>query len=134
VYVVLNRAVPSALLARYAWFIREPLDLVMMKQAGSELIGTHDFATFGMPDKPGRSTIRRVFDIRIMRRRDALFLAIRANAFLRGMARTVVGALVEVGLGRRSPDEVVTLLEACNRRCAKVIAPSRGLYLTKVEY
>src|SRR5262249_8718035 len=81
VYVVLNGTVPSAILARYTWHVHHPLDIQAMILAGQELIGSHDFASFGMPDKPGRSTVRRVLDIRIGRRKDAVIFVIRANAF-----------------------------------------------------
>lgn len=134
VYVVLNRAVPSALMARYAWYLHGPLDLRAMRIAAQELIGTHDFASFGMPDKPGRSTMRRIFDIRIGRRNGAVILVVKGNAFLRGMVRAIVGALVDVGRGRRGPAEMLDILDAHDRQAVRVIAPPRGLYLTRVDY
>ena len=84
---------------RYTWLLTHPLDLVKMRIAADELIGSHDFSSFGMPDKPGRSTVRRDLDIKIGRKRDAVIFVIRANAFLRGMARAIVGTLVDVGDG-----------------------------------
>lgn len=134
VYVALNRAAPSALLAGYAWHLTQPLDIEAMREAARELIGTRDFASFGVPERAGASTVRRVFDLAIARRRDAVFFRIRANAFLRGMARAIVGALVEVGQGKRRPEEIAGMLAACDRRAAGVSAPPQGLYLTRVEY
>lgn len=134
VYVTLNRAAPSALLARYAWHVSSPLDVGAMRAGAGELIGTQDFASFGMPERSGGSTVRQVFDLEVWQRKDAVFFKIRANAFLRGMARAVVGTLVEVGQGRRRPEEIARILSACDRQAAGVSAPPRGLYLTRVEY
>jgi tRNA pseudouridine38-40 synthase len=134
IYVVLNREAPSALLARYVWHLRNPLDLSEMRRAADGLVGIRDFASFGMPDKPGASTIREIKSIRIAQRKSAVFFAVRGNAFLRGMVRAIVGTLVEVGTGRRNPDDMSEILAAGSRDAVKVIAPSRGLYLTSVEY
>ena len=134
IYVVLNRSVPSALLARYAWHLVQPLDIEVMKRAASELIGTHDFSSFGVPEKAGGSTIRQLHELSICRRRDEIVLRVRANAFLRGMVRAMVGTLAEVGQGRREPLEVAAILRAGNRQAAGKSAPPEGLYLVRVEY
>ena len=133
-YVVLNRVAPSALLARYVWHLSRPLDLRAMRATVGELIGTHDFASFGVPERTGRSTVRQVFDFSIVRRKTAIFFTIRANAFLRGMARAVVGTLVEIGQNKRRPEELAAILSARDRHAAGVSAPPQGLYLTRVEY
>ena len=133
-YVILNREAPSAILGRYAWRLTKPLDLGSMQAASEGLLGKHDFASFGMPDKPGNSTIREVFDFRIRRKKDAVCLNIRAGGFLRGMVRAIVGTLAEIGQGKREVSDMVEILKACDRRAAGVSAPPQGLFLTKVEY
>lgn len=133
-YIVLNRSTPTALLARYTWHVTQPLDLEAMRSGGAGLIGRHNFASFGMPEREGGSTIRRVIEFRLGRRKDAVVFAIKADAFLSGMARAIVGTLVEVGQGKRSPEEVAAILAACDRQAAKASAPPRGLFLTGVEY
>lgn len=134
IYVVLNRETPSALLARYSWYIRHPLDVDTMHAAAAQLIGVRDFTSFGMPEKVGGSTVREIFDIRTKRWKDAVLIKVRANAFLRGMARAVVGTLVDVGRGRLSSEDVARVLSACDRDAVRVTAPPWGLYLTRVEY
>ncbi|MHB1456677.1 MAG: tRNA pseudouridine(38-40) synthase TruA, partial [Armatimonadota bacterium] len=96
VYAILNRQQPSVYLSRYTWHVRQHLDTEMMKDAASRLIGSHDFSSFGTPDHSGCSTIRQLSCLSVWRRKDAVFLRIRANAFLRGMARAMTGVLVEV--------------------------------------
>jgi tRNA pseudouridine38-40 synthase len=134
VYVVLNREMPSALLGRYTWRIGDPLDLADMRSASRPIIGVQDFASFGMPDRTGGSTIRQVFECRISRRRDLVLVRIRANAYLRGMARAIVGSLVEIGQRRRPAEGIAEILAALDRQAVRVTAPPQGLFLTRVEY
>ena len=50
------------------------------------------------------------------------------------MVRIIAGALVDVGLGKKSPEDIKTILEAKNRSKASDTAPSKGLFLYKVNY
>lgn len=134
IYVVLNRQIPSALLGRYTWHITQQLDLDSMRTAAAQLIGTHDFSSFGFPQLKGGSAIREVSKIRIVKKKNAVFVTIRANAFLRGMARAMVGTLVEIGQGKRNPEGIAEVMSARDRQAVRVIAPPQGLYLTRVEY
>ena len=134
VYTVLNRDQPSAIMGRYAWHIVQPLDLEAMAAAASKFAGTRDFASFGMPERPGGSTIRRMADVVVCRRKDSILFAIKANAFLRGMARAIVGTVIEVGQGKRRIEEIPVILDTRDRQSAGVSAPPQGLCLTKVEY
>jgi tRNA pseudouridine38-40 synthase len=134
VYVVLDRESPSALLRRYTWQVSHSIDLGDMRSAADELVGIKDFASLGEPAKSGGTTERQIFSLQIGKKKDAVFFKIKANAFLRGMARAIVGMLVEVGRGRHSPDEVREILAARDRRLIRVIAPPQGLFLTRVEY
>lgn len=134
IYVVLNREASSAILARYVWHVMQPLDVEVMRQAAEVLVGRHDFVSFGLPDKPGSRTEREIYGLTIERRKDAILFKIKADGFLRGMARSMVAALVEAGRGRRSVQKVAEILAACDRRAGGKSAPPKGLFLTKVEY
>jgi tRNA pseudouridine38-40 synthase len=134
VYTVLNRSESSAILGRYAWQIVQPLDVESMAAAATRFAGTRDFASFGMPERPGGSTVRHMAGVSVHRRKDAILFVIKANAFLRGMARAIVGTVVEIGQGKRRVEEVSTILDACDRQAAGVTAPPQGLCLTRVEY
>jgi tRNA pseudouridine38-40 synthase len=63
-----------------------------------------------------------------------LTLTFAGDGFLRHMVRNIVGTVVEVGLGRRSAENVVEILAGCDRRAAGMTAPPHGLYLLAVEY
>lgn len=134
VYTILNRPEPSAIMGRYAWHIVQPLDQDVMAAAAREFAGTRDFASFGMPDRPGGCTIRHMAGVVVCRRKDAILLAIKANAFLRGMARAITGTLVEVGQGRRGVETIAVVFDARDRQAAGTTAPPQGLCLTRVEY
>jgi tRNA pseudouridine38-40 synthase len=133
-YVVLNRAAPSALLGRFALHVREPLDVAAMRAAAAELIGTHDFAAFGQPDAPGKSTMREVTVVGVRPYRDCIFVTVRGNAFLRQMVRSFVGTLLLAGQGRLTAGEVRAIRESGDRARCPNVAPAHGLCLVRVEY
>lgn len=134
VYAVLNRVVPSALMRRYSWHVRKPLELDRMESAAAVFKGIRDFSSFGMPHKSEGCTVREIFGIDIRRRGDVVLLRIRGNAFLRGMARAIAGTIVEAGRGDLCPQDVEALLDARDRCRVRVTAPPQGLFLTRVEY
>jgi tRNA pseudouridine38-40 synthase len=134
-YQVWNRALPSALRARYAWHVPRPLELPAMRAASALLLGEHDFSAFRAAHCDSKSVHRFMESIAIERESDGLvWMDIRANAFLRNMARIVAGTLVEVGLGRRSVDDVGAALASRDRARAGRTAPAHGLFLKEVRY
>lgn len=133
-YLILNRRMPSALWRRYSALCVEPLDVPAMQAAADLLLGEQDFASFTNELKPGETTMRDVMRCRTSRYHSFVLVRIEANAFLRGMVRTTVGTLMEVGMGKRTPDEIRALLQARDRRLAGPSAPPQGLCLLKVRY
>jgi len=134
-YLILNRKTPSALLGRYTWHIREPLDIAAMRAAASELVGTQDFATFGQPDAPGKSTVRRMTNIVVESRgRGCVQITVQGNAFLRQQVRSFMGTLCLVGLGRLTPGEVAAIRDSRDRLRCPAVAPAKGLTLIRVDY
>ena len=133
-YVILNRAAPSALLARYSLYLREPLNRDAMQNAAGELTGTYDFASFGQPDELGRSTLRYVSHLAVRPFKDGVFITVKGNAFLRQMVRCLVGTLIRVGQNRLTQAEVREIREARNRAACPWVAQARGLYLVRVGY
>ena len=120
-----------------------PGDFDRMAACMPFLLGEHDFSTFeatGSRDvarEGGRGAIRRIDAATIRREREneahGQFL-IAGNGFLRHMVRNIVGTLVEVGQGRRTPEEFGQLLAARNRILAGPTAPAHGLVLQEVFY
>ena len=135
VYAILNRPDRSALLAHRAFHVyRRPLDLDAMRSAASHLIGEHDFRSFcGVLPESG-VTVREVRTLAIDAHDDLVRVAISADGFVHRMVRTIVGTLVECGLGRRDPASLPHILAALDRRAAGLTAPAHGLYLAGVRY
>ncbi len=133
-YVILNREAPSALLGRFAFYLRASLDIEAMRAASQYLIGSHDFAAFGKASAPGHSTVRYMkrFDIRPWK--DCVLITVQGNAFLRQQVRAFVGTLLEVGRGRLSVEEVALIRDSRDRGKCPPIAPAKGLCLVRVDY
>lgn len=106
-----------------------------MNEAAALLLGTHDFSAFraagGAPMLPVRTMYsaegRRIEGKRIEFR-------FHANGFLYHMARNIVGTLVDVGRGRRTPADFTAILASRERKRASATAPACGLFLESVEY
>jgi tRNA pseudouridine38-40 synthase len=134
VYAILHRKDRSALLAGRAYHLYGALDLDAMRTAAADLIGEHDFRSFcGVLPESG-VTIRNVTGIEIEQRDELVRVRVTADGFLHRMVRTMVGTLVECGLGRRDPSTMPEVLAARSRAAAGLTAPPHGLYLAGVRY
>ena len=134
-YTVLNTLAPSPFLARTAWWIDTPLDVKAMRLACDPFIGEHDFSSFCRRPDADATLIRRVVDARWDERDDGrLQFWIEANAFCHQMVRSIVGTLVEVGLGKKHAGDVLGIIRAADRHRAGQLAPAHGLCLWAVRY
>jgi tRNA pseudouridine38-40 synthase len=133
-YTILNRREPSAVMRRFAHFEYRPLDLERMRAAAAHLVGEHDFVTFcgEYPERGG--TVRTIDAIDLERDGDVVRVHVRGRSFLHRMVRIVAGTLLEVGAGRREPDDARAMLAARDRRVAGPTAPPCGLCLVDVRY
>jgi len=132
-YLIYNGRERPALLRGYCWHIAQPLDVEAMQGAAQHLVGEHDFAAFAGPAAPGR-TVRTVYRAEVRRRRSWVTFDIEANSFLAQQVRRTVGALVQVGLGKQTVQDLRRLLALAQRGAATLAAPPRGLCLMAVEY
>lgn len=133
-YTLLNAPARSALRARYAWHIQVPLDLAALQAGARQIIGQHDFATFGTDPDGGTSTVRTVSQADWHAAGDELYFDIRADAFLYRMVRGLVGALKRVGAGDMPADDLGRRLAARDRSQCPPLAPAHGLCLMEVLY
>ena len=134
-YTVLNSEAPSPFLARTAWWIDAPLDVNAMRLACDPLIGEHDFSSFCRRPNDDASLTRRVIDARWEEHPDGVReFWIEANAFCHQMVRSIVGTLVEVGLGKKRAGDLTAIIRAGDRSVAGQLAPPHGLCLWSVAY
>jgi tRNA pseudouridine38-40 synthase len=132
-YSILNRRISSVFYYRYFHLVPTPLNLELMMEASRYLLGTHDFSSFGNADE-GSNPVRTVKNCRWVKRGDFIFFYIEANAFLRGMVRSIVGTVLGIGKGKLTPPEIKNILEIRKRQCSGPASPARGLCLVKVGY
>lgn len=133
-YLVALQPYPSVFSRRFMLHHPWPLDVPAMCRAARCLRGTQDYASFCTEAGAQKTTVRRVFWVRCRQRRNTLVTVVHANAFLRGMVRAIMGTLLEVGRGKRAPEEMPGILAACSRAAAGPAAPPQGLCLVRVNY
>lgn len=134
-YRMYNRPTRSALGHRYAWHIREPLDIERMDESLCKLLGTHDFSSFCGSGGNSQNYIRTVLSADIHSVTDGYIeLHVEANGFLRHMVRNIVGTLADVGKRTMTVDNFRRIFEARDRTKAGITAPPQGLYLKEVKY
>jgi tRNA pseudouridine38-40 synthase len=120
---------PSPLRERTALGLRDPLDAAAMARAASAFIGRHDFRAFGAGD---RSPVRTVMAVRVRRSGRYVTVDVRADSFLRGQVRRMVGLLLEVGLGKSGSEAIRAALADPGSTTKPPAAPAKGLCLRHV--
>lgn len=115
------------------WHRWKPMDIDAMRDAAARFVGTHDFRSFARPGHGRGDTIRTIHACDVSYRSPRLIIGIEGSGFLWHQIRIMVGTLVEVGLGRFTPDEISAMLLAKDRRAAGSTAPPHGLYLQWIQ-
>lgn len=133
-YRILNRPEKPTIDRSYCWHIHHPLDEAAMQEAGLNLIGLHDFSSFQTQPTDNDDPFCRLQQLAIVREGEWVRMEFYADRFLKQMVRSIVGTLVEVGLGKRSPENFKTILTAYDRSAAGKTAPPQGLFLMRVDY
>jgi tRNA pseudouridine38-40 synthase len=133
-YSIFQAEVPSPLAWPFSWHIRSPLDVETMSGAAEGFVGRHNFAGFRSSSCDAQTTIREIFSISIHREERMVIIDVRGDGFLRNMVRRMVGTLVEIGLGKKPPDEIERLLSQGKDRSSGLTAPPLGLCLMEVWY
>jgi len=133
-YSILNRIAPSALQRCQTVHVAQPLDVAAMREAAGYLVGTFDFSSFACNSGKEDDPVRTVMEIAIEKRDDYVIVEMEAISFLYKMVRSIVGTLIEVGRGKMLPIDVLTILQARDRKIAGQTAPARGLVLVEVKY
>ncbi|WP_313343993.1 tRNA pseudouridine(38-40) synthase TruA [Lacrimispora sp.] len=119
---------------KYIYGFGRPLDVNAMREASRYFLGEHDFKSFCSNKKMKKSTVRILKAIEFEEEGSRLFIRYTGNGFLNHMVRILMGTLIEVGEGKRSPKEMKEILKAMDRSAAGTTAPAEGLFLEKVSY
>lgn len=119
---------------KYLYVLDKKPNLKAMKAAAEILKGEHDFAGFCSNPRMKKSTVRLVDRIDIVEKDGYYTFTYHGSGFLQHMVRILTGTLLEVGLGKRSPESMTGLLKACDRKLSGDTAPAQGLCLIEVDY
>ncbi len=117
-----------------AWHFFKPVDLPTMNKAASLLLGEHDFECFSKVNTDVNHFLCNIRKAEWREEGQMLEFTISANRFLRGMVRSIVGTLLDVGTGKTSLKEFQAIINSRDRKKAGANVPPQGLYLTRVKY
>ena len=147
IYRINNSRKPDPFRRNYCWQIGRALDPDAMRQAADHLIGTKDFKCFqAAGGREQETTVRTVYGVRISAPESREYgqdapdfgknieFEIIGDGFLYNMVRIITGTLVDVGLGKKKPDELPLIMDGKERRLAGPTAPPQGLYLAEVYF
>jgi tRNA pseudouridine38-40 synthase len=131
----------TALAKAFVWWVKEPLDLARMQEAGRLFAGMHDFQAFSDDDPEDKSTEVLVDEVTLVDDGDLILIRVAGSHFLWKMVRRMVGVLVEIGKGGLAPAAVDRLLRGGGPEGpngsplpAQLTAPASGLFLERVFY
>jgi tRNA pseudouridine38-40 synthase len=134
-YVIENGPTRAPLSRLHAWQHFHPLDVAAMRAAAAHLVGRHDYAAFQASDCASHHAVREVHRLDVLGEPGGrIEIVVEATAFVKHMVRNIVGTLVEVAQGKRSPASIPDLLASRDRTRAGPTAPPQGLYLDEVFY
>ncbi len=119
----------SPLRERFAYGLDERLDVGAMQQAATHLVGRHDFSAFG---RVKHSAERTLYEVRLRRRGHLITIDVIGDAFLQQMVRSIVAALIRVGMGRATEHDLVDQLRSRRRAFDGALVPAHGLCLRRV--
>ena len=133
-YRIINRRAPLTIDAGRAWWVPQPLDVKMMKDAAQVLVGTHDFTSFRASECQAKSPVKTLDSLAVQQVGEMITIASRARSFLHHQVRNIVGSLAWVGNGKWTCKHLEDALLAADRRAGGPTAPADGLYLMGVVY
>jgi tRNA pseudouridine38-40 synthase len=125
---------PLAVGRQYVWHVFYPLAIDRMQQSADEIIGEHDFQAFCKADTEQPHYQCAIAQATWIEEGSLVHFDIRANRFLYGMVRALVGTMVDVGREHTSLEEFVRIVKGRNRQDAGMAAPARGLVLEEISY
>ena len=133
-YRMIDRRAPLTLDRGQVWRVPRALDAQAMHHAAQALLGRHDFTTFRDAQCQADSPVKTLDAVSVSRYGEEVQLTCSARSFLHRQVRSMVGSLVEVGIGKWSARDFKAALDAADRSRCGPVAPPDGLYLVAVDY
>ncbi len=133
-YVIDLRKIRDPLKRNYSFHYPHDINVERIEKAIPYIVGTHDFSSFCAANTNVLDKVRTVYSIQCLLEGNQLTLTYSGNGFLYNMVRILTGTLVEIGNGKRKPEEMKDIISAMDRGAAGKTAPAQGLYLQEVYY
>ena len=133
-YAILTRDAPAVLDARRVWHVHRRLNLALMRECASQMVGEHDFTSFQDSDCCAKSPIKTIYSSQLIVEGDLLLYRVVGSGFLKQMVRNITGTLVDIGRGTLKTQSCTEILRQLDRRKAGMTAPAHGLCLDWVSY
>lgn len=133
-YYINNAEYPDIFRRRYETHIPGKLDILSMRGAAEYFVGEHDFSSFCSNRHMKKSKVRTLYEVNVTQSGDRILLDFWGDGFLYNMVRIMSGTLIEVGEGKRKPQETEDILIRKDRQAAGITAPPQGLFLMEVLY
>ena len=133
-YTINNSKYGSAIYRNIEFHFSQKLDVEKMNEAIKYFEGEHDFKAFKASGTSSKSSVRTIYKAGVLKEDDRIFIELTGNGFLYNMVRIIAGTILEVGLGKITPQEIIDIIESKDRAKAGKTLPANGLCLMKVEY
>ena len=133
-YIINNSEMGSAIYRNFETHIPQKLDTEKMEKALKYFEGEHDFKAFKASGTSSKSSVRKIYATKLYKENDRIYIELTGNGFLYNMVRIIVGTLVDVGLGKIEPEEIIDIIKDGKRERAGKTLPPNGLYLISVMY
>lgn len=133
-YHIYNAPFQNPLYRRFTQFVHKPLDIQKMQEASKYFLGTHDFKTFCASKSMAKTTIRTIYSLDIDKKDNLITIKICGNGFLYNMVRIIAGTLIDVGLGKKQPEDIKDIILSKDRQKAGKTAVACGLVLNEIFY
>jgi len=133
-YQIWNRNTASSLQRWRHWWMPKAVDINLMREATGYCTGQFDFSAFRAAGCQASSAVRTIKTLTVEQHGFCIHITVSADAFLYHMVRNLAGNLIEVGVGKRSPESLSILLAGGDRSKGAATAPAHGLYFTDAVY
>ena len=133
-YIINNSEEGSAIYRNLETHIPQRLDVSKMEQAIKYFEGEHDFRAFKASGTSSKSSVRTIYEAKLYKIDEKIFIELTGNGFLYNMVRIIVGTLVDVGMGKIKPEDIPQIINEGKRENAGKTLPPNGLYLLNVMY
>ena len=133
-YIINNSKQGTSIYRGLEVHISNKLDIDSMKKAVKYFIGKHDFSAFKSSGTSSKDGVREIYFAELFAEGEKIIIEFTGSGFLYNMVRIIAGTLVDVGIGKLSPNDIPEIIESKDRKRAGKTLPAHGLYLVEVQY